>query len=297
MSEHAYHHVTRETDPDEQVAVTSGGVTVEKAAELYEDDVAKVVFTVRSDADERRMLHLADEVPAGIDAETVGFHPDYHPEHWQVSDDGRVVYESAVEPGTSFETLYGVRIASADELSLFDEEPSVEARPLLSSESENAEPEERPPDAGGSDPDEEVVETFIDEHGSGEQLLERFRAEMAEQQTDIEALEETLESFAGELTEVQCRLERLAEVEATLGRFEDELLTVRQSHESTKAELDARIQRLDDRLDELATTRETSLAAMEEELHEVRDELDREREWRQNLRGAIGVEPTPFEYQ
>lgn len=343
MSEHAYNHVTRGTDPDEQVAVTTGGLTVEKSAELYDDDVAKVVFTVRSDTDERRMLHLADEVPEGIDAETVGFHPDYQPEHWRVSDDGRVVYESAVEPGASFETIYGVRIDSAEELSLFREEPSVEALPLVSGEPGAAEPPGRPPEVTGSTGDadtngsktavpdshasresvvaafvealrrgeisdderdrlvealdldpspsldvrvqhlqnevdgliayKEALEAFIDENGSGEQILARLQADMAEQRTEIEALEETMESL------------------------EDELLTVRQSLESTTADHDGRIRRLDDRLGDLDAARDASLAAVEEEVHELRDELEREREWRQNLRGAIDVEPTPFEYQ
>lgn len=299
MNEHAYTRVNHGIEPDTQIVVTASGMTVEKTAELYQEDVAKIVFTVRSDADEARQLTIVDEIPAGISTSSVGFHPDYRPECWTMSDDRSVAFESVVEPGEAFETLYGVRIDSPDELVQFRTEPTVTVSPDVAEESldDGTQPEPSPTADGDKRTDDgHRANSKGGTTGPHAPAIERMQADLDRLRTDVDRLEEIVESTAEELVDVRSRTERFPELAATVDTQVDELDTLRRSLQSTTADHENRIQRLIGQLDDRDTAIKRSMESVEQELHELREEVEQERSWRQNLRGALGVEPKPFDF-
>lgn len=118
-------------DPVESIAVREADLTVEKSIVPYQDDVVKVGFTISSECDEPVLLRLVDQLPAQIEAENVGFHPDYDPDAWGLDGGRTVVYESRIEPGRERETVYGARVGSIDQLEEFAVQPTVELAPAV----------------------------------------------------------------------------------------------------------------------------------------------------------------------
>lgn len=131
MSKNATKTNQHDIGTGEQVMVTSSDVTIEKSPGMHRDDVAKISFTITSDADRPVDLKIIDELPEEIQADSVGFHPEYHPDSWRLIDDRTVAFESIIDPEEEMQTLYGVKVPSPDELALFLDEPTVESWPKV----------------------------------------------------------------------------------------------------------------------------------------------------------------------
>jgi chaperonin cofactor prefoldin len=108
------------------VTVSTGAVSVEKSFSDEEFPVPTVLFDLESTADEPLELRVTDEVPPTVEMSAVGFHPDYDGEAWTAYRDGRVQYETTLDPGESVRTVYGVRDDELVEPEAFASEPRVE---------------------------------------------------------------------------------------------------------------------------------------------------------------------------
>lgn len=116
------------------VTVTAEGVRVTKAFEPEDFPVPAIAFEFASDRDEPVTVELVDEVPSGVSANELGFHPEYGSEHWTI-DDGRLVFERELEPGETYTTVYGIRATGTDAVEQFLSDPVIErVEPPLSTE-------------------------------------------------------------------------------------------------------------------------------------------------------------------
>ena len=89
---------------DEVLTVRRDGVTVEKSFEPDEFPVPAIAFAITSDRDEPVTLRMYDVLPDDVQANNVGFHPEYGGEHWH-AEDNTVVFSRRFEPGEVVQDL------------------------------------------------------------------------------------------------------------------------------------------------------------------------------------------------
>lgn len=128
----------------------------------------------------------------------------------------------------------------------------------------------------------DALEEFIDENGSAEAIIEKFEAEIEDVRCQLESVEN--------------QLDRISELEAQVEASADEISAVNESVTTLREDHTDRMVDLDDRQDELESKLDASREHVLETVEELRDDLEQEREWRENLREALGMDPTPFEY-
>jgi predicted nucleic acid-binding Zn-ribbon protein len=120
----------------------------------------------------------------------------------------------------------------------------------------------------------DALETFLDENGTGRELLEELRGEMA-------TLEEELDGFRRELTEVD---DDVAAVTDELATVHDEVATVREDVSSVREEVGNVSDEMDAVREEIATVRD-EMDGYDEEFEAVRTEL--REEVREELRADV----------
>lgn len=135
-----------------------GFVTVEKAVlDLARENIVGIKLTIRSNAEEPVTVRLVEEFPGHVSMSDIQAHPSYHPERWSVSEGRhRMTFETAVRPGESIETIYGVRVTDGDL------EPFV-GEPALHSRSEGSDRTAGSTAAEASDPGADVAEGPVPE--------------------------------------------------------------------------------------------------------------------------------------
>lgn len=126
-----------ERNDDEPITVWYEGVSLEKRVEHYRDDVVKVLLHISSDREDPVRIQLVDQLPESIEADRVGFHPEYDPDAWEIGEDRSVVYETRLAPGAEQETVYGVEVSSSDSIDSFASRPIVELSPVDDASGEN----------------------------------------------------------------------------------------------------------------------------------------------------------------
>lgn len=379
MSKNATKTNQHDTGTGEQVIVTSSDVTIEKSPEMHRDDVAKISFTITSDTDRPVDLKIIDELPEEIQADSVGFHPEYHPDNWRLVDDQTVAFESIIDPEEEMQTLYGVKVPSPDELALFLDEPTVECWPKVAggveedgeqsddgwADSPTVEPVEslslpeaddlprhtpsvpdlphslvvndtlvdallaELEDGGLREEDREILaehvdvdfpnsigvrirhiqdniddliayrnalEEFIDENGSAEAVIEQLEASVEDVRDEFDEVQAELAEVSDDVDTAMSNLDRQFELEEAVEANTDELSTVSESIALVRDEYCDRLDELSEEFDGLESSVENSIDQLTVELQEVRATLDQEREWRENLQSAMGMDPASFDY-
>ena len=124
----------------EEVTVTAEGVTVVKRFEEDEFPVPAIAFEFESDRDESVTVRMSDTVPAQIEVEDLGFHPEYGSEFWTI-DDETITFERELDAGDTYTTVYGIRATGSDDVEQFLTEPTIEKvdPPLPEDQTEEAE--------------------------------------------------------------------------------------------------------------------------------------------------------------
>ena len=109
----------------ESVVVREGGVTVTKTHEAERFPVPAIVFSIRSEHEQRVECRIADRVPEGVSMDNVGFHPEYGSDSWSV-ENRALVFERDLDPESEIETVYGLRGPDAEAAERFLDEPTIE---------------------------------------------------------------------------------------------------------------------------------------------------------------------------
>lgn len=123
--------------------VSSNGVTVHQLFTDDELEVPAVVLKLVSNRDDPATVRLAVPEPA---AEMIGFHPEFEHDSWKLAE-GRMVFETSLDPGAELTTLYAVETEDEDRvketMDTLDVEV-VESRPVTESAEADTEPSAEP---------------------------------------------------------------------------------------------------------------------------------------------------------
>lgn len=311
-------------DRDEPVRIDTDGITVTKRYEPDDFAVPTISFEIRSTRKQPGKIRLEEHVPEEFPIKGIGFHPDYDSERWTAHKDGRLVFESQLEPETTLITVYGIRIENDDEATAFMSEPELRVGEI---ESEHSDEMEIVADGAGDAipvPVSHVttVGTESTAHKSvGATLAAQLRAgelSDADRKTLAEAFfEGGSESEQVQLTHLQSRV---SELEAYTGAFEnflDENGTGEQlvaELQSGLKELRGEVESIDSSIDEVLTAQAETIDALEsdldsmeatlgdnkdlaadidavsDDLDAIYEEVDELRTWREQLGVAFGGE-------
>jgi len=132
----------------------------------------------------------------------------------------------------------------------------------------------------------DALEEFLDENGTGEQLVEGFRDDVESLQAEIDQFESELSSVESTTTENDEQIDSLSEevqsVEGSVESVESQVDDV----ESEIGDLEAE---LSDVTDELESIREgMSDGDVESKIEAIDDEIEELKEWREQLSSVIG---------
>ncbi len=139
----------------------------------------------------------------------------------------------------------------------------------------------------------DALEQFLDENGTGDEMVEELRSEVEGVRDRVESFDDELEDVKATVAENDDQVDSLSEdvddVESTVSDVESTVTDVESSMgdvESTVDELDSR---LDDLSDELETVREEmGDGDVEEKIKDIHDEIEELKEWREQLSSVIG---------
>lgn len=309
-------------EPDEPLRIETEGVTVTKRYEPEEFAVPTISFEIHSARETSTEIRIEERVPEEFPIEGIGFHPEYDSDRWTAYEDGRLVFESPIEPETTVVTVYGIRITDDEEWKPFMTDPELtvceaglteiqsdgvavvadgagDAIPVPVTHAETVEPDsamvpqnrtegvaaalaeelragtvsaadrETLREAlGATEPESETVqlrhlqarvseleaytdafEGFLDEHGTGEQLVSELQGGLNDLRDGVEALDsEVAESATERQVAIDAMEEDLDSIDAAIGNPEDIAADI----DAVSADLDA----LYEQVDELRTWRE-----------------------------------------
>jgi len=139
------------SDADNEVVVTTAGVTARKTLDADRFDHPTVVIGLHADTESPVRIRLTDRTPADWTPEDVRFDPEYGADHWAV-DDGTLVFERVLQPGRRYTTLYNVRDAPLGEPLAYEPDLAVDPAEEATAGTAASEPDEGAA-AGGDDPD------------------------------------------------------------------------------------------------------------------------------------------------
>ncbi|WP_254544010.1 hypothetical protein [Halomarina pelagica] len=108
------------------VTAEEDGVAVEKSFAPDDFPVPAIAFVVENARDDRAVVRVTDDLPDGVAPDDVGFHPEYGEDCWRV-EDGRLVFERALDAAETYTTVYGLRDADLAAVERFLVEPTLDA--------------------------------------------------------------------------------------------------------------------------------------------------------------------------
>lgn len=311
-------------EPNEPLCVEAEGITVTKRYEPDDFAVPTIGFEIRSERNTAVEVRLEERLPEEYPVEGVGFHPEYDSERWTAHSEGRLVFESALDPGTTLVTVYGVRIVDDEDSAAFMTEPELAVRPI-DAEEPDAAVEVIADGAGDAMP---VTVTRV-ENGTADSNAESVAAALAAElrsgsvsAADRETLRELVEVNEPErervrIDHLQARVSDLEAYSDAFEAFLDENGTGERLVEELQAgvddlrgevaAIDAHVEEAIDRRNETIDALESDLAALEEtiedrngvaadvdavgeDLDALYDEVDELRTWRDQVGMAFGSE-------
>ena len=132
----------------------------------------------------------------------------------------------------------------------------------------------------------DALEAFLDENGTGDQMLSEFKSE-------VESFRSEIESFDAELDTVQSTASENDEQIDSLSADVESVQSSVDSVESEVGSVESQVADLEDQLDDVQTELETINEQMgdgdvEEQIQEIDDEIEELKEWREQLSSVIG---------
>jgi hypothetical protein len=316
-------------DEDDPIRIDTEGITVTKRYEPDDFAVPTISFEIRSTRKQPGRIRLEERVPDEFPIKGIGFHPDYDSERWTAHAEGRLVFESRIEPETTLITVYGIRIEDDEEAAKFMSEPELTVQGIESAGSAHSGSMEIVADGAGDAipvPVSHVTtvgteSTTTETAGVGATLAAELRAGTlsdADRTTLADALfESESESERVQLTHLQSRVSELEAYTEAFESFLDDNGTgeqlVAELQDGLK-ELRGEVGSIDSSIDEALTKQtegidalESDLDAMEatlgdhddlaadidavsDDLDAIYEEVDELRTWREQLGVAFGSE-------
>jgi hypothetical protein len=314
-------------DKDEPIRINTDGTTVTKRYEPDDFAVPTISFEIHSTRKQGGKLRLEEDVPEEFPIKGIGFHPDYDSECWTAHEEGRLVFESRIEPETTLTTVYGIRIENDEEAMAFMNEPELTVSGIESSEPKySGETEIVADGAGDAIP---VPVSHVRTVGTGSTATREIGAALAAElragtlsDADRKTLAEAFSDCGSESERVQLAhlQSRVSELEAYTGAFEG-FLDDNGTGEQLVAELQGGLENLrgevesiDSSIDESLTAQNEAIDALESDLgsmeatlcdHEdiaadidavsddldaIYEDVDELRTWREQLGVAFGGE-------
>jgi methyl-accepting chemotaxis protein len=158
----------------------------------------------------------------------------------------------------------------------------------------------------------DALEQFLDENGTGDELIEEFRDEVETFQSDLEEIrslaeghEETLTSLESNLSEVESSMDSLesnmedvledvssveSEVEEVSGDVDDVSSQVEEV-DSDVAEVSDEVDDLSEDIEDLSDrVGDIDVEDVEDEIDDIHDDIEELNEWREQLSSVIGGE-------
>ena len=114
-----------EANANKQTTIGTSGVTVTKRLEQEEFSDPVVAFDIESKREAPAVVTVVDEIPEGVSASDLRFHPEYGSQHWVVDDD-QLVFEREFEPQEEFITVYRLTEVSDEVASEEFTDPAVQ---------------------------------------------------------------------------------------------------------------------------------------------------------------------------
>ena len=94
---------------DDRVAITAGGVHVNKWVAEGGSSVPIIKYELASTRDDDVRVALTDRIPEHLGLDDFGFHDEFHGESWNHVDDHEIRFETELGAEETLTTVYGVR--------------------------------------------------------------------------------------------------------------------------------------------------------------------------------------------
>lgn len=316
-------------DKDEPIRVNADGITVTKRYEPDDFAVPTIGFEIRSTRKQIGTIRLEERVPDEFPINGIGFHPDYDSDRWTAHAEGRLVFESQLEPETTLITVYGIRIESDEEATAFMTEPELTVQGIEAVEPERSDTMEIITDGAGDAVPVPVshVETVSSEPAAtetahvGATLAAELRGGIlsaADRKTLADAFSgDESESKQVQLTHLQSRVSELEAYTDAFESFLDANGTGEQFVKELRCELDelrTEVETINSSIDETIVKQTDAIATLESDLGSIEatlgdhddlaeditavsddldaiyDEVGELRTWREQLGVAFGSE-------
>jgi len=136
----------------------------------------------------------------------------------------------------------------------------------------------------------DALEEFLDENGTGDQMLEEF-------QSEVESFRSEVESFESELDEVQSATARnddqIDSLSTDVETVEETVASVESTVESEVGDVESQVSELESQLDDVQSELEAINERMgntdvESQIEEIDEEIEELKQWREQLSSVIG---------
>jgi len=139
----------------------------------------------------------------------------------------------------------------------------------------------------------DALEQFLDENGTGDEMIEEFQSEIDSFRSEVESFESDLESVKSTTSENDEEIDGLAadveNVEGTVGEVEETVDAVESTVgdvESEMSDLESQLADVQGDLEEIKD--QMSDTDVESQIEEIDDEIEELKEWREQLSSVIG---------
>ncbi len=132
----------------------------------------------------------------------------------------------------------------------------------------------------------DALEEFLDENGTGDQMIEEFREEVESFESDLEEFQSTVSDNEAALSELSDDVETVVsevdDVESQVGDVESQVGDV----ESQVDDLEAQVEDYESELEELRE--QATSEDVEERIEEISEDIEDLQKWREQLSSVIG---------
>ncbi|MFB6150976.1 MAG: hypothetical protein ABEJ40_04140 [Haloarculaceae archaeon] len=135
----------------------------------------------------------------------------------------------------------------------------------------------------------DALEEFLDENGTGDQMIEDFREEVDSLQSDLEDVRELARGHEESLSRIESTVEEVESsmdsIESDVDEMVEEVDAVRddvEGVESSVEDVQADVEDLDSRVGDI------DVEDVESDIEDIEDEIEELKEWREQLSSVIG---------
>ena len=280
-------------DEDDSITVSVEGISVSKRIETERFPTLAIVLDITSERDDSATVLITEVIPSDINADDVGFHPNFGEAYWSMVDEDTIVFEREFDPDSTYTTIYGFRDFPEENRDALMGEPQVEINPAdsetVKSGTESPEADEEIAAGVQGDVDRAVVQdsdtgsivrTIAKELDRGiagpeerEMLREQLRPSEDSHDPKIKGLQQQISDFEAYIDALEDFLETEGTADQVYDRFQDEIDALDGELEELSEEFEPildEVDTLDDQLDSL----EDELTTADSRLDQIADGLD-----------------------